>query len=763
MSDTLNLLPASKVRGEITKRFDSYLRVKIPAARQTEYENNGEGWVLDKRLKTTVWMRKPKTHDLVFEDRVWAMLARLGFSSLNADRRLKITYGKGTNESKQIDVLAADDEVVLVVECKSSGAEQVPTYQFKTEIEAITGYREGLIGMLREQFPDHKVKFVFATNGINISKDTLARIENAGIVHLDEEAVDYYHELATHLGTAAKFQLLGNLFHGQRIKAMDATVPAIQGKMGGYSYYSFAIEPERLLKIAYVLHRNNANTRWMPTYQRIIKKSRLKKVSDFVEHGGFFPNSLIINIDNDGKRLRFDRAEKQSGSTTIGLLHLPPKYRSAYIIDGQHRLYGYANSRRASTELVPVVAFVDMPGAKQLEMFMDINENQQAVPKNLRLTLKADLEWTSTDKKKQAQALKLKIAQLLGELKSSPLRGRVIIGEEKSTDRLCISLDAVSRGIDRGRFIGEFTSTEMKKPGSFYRGSSDTTLGPLTDFLELCFNYLRDELATQWNIGRGESGFVFTNAGAEAILRLIGDLVDHLVAEGRTDPRQQSPQDVFAQVRPVLAHLVVYLNGLSADDVAEFRTWLGSGGPTKYLRQFQAAIVDAVPGFDPEGFVEWKANQEKQFNAESYTMIHEIETFLRHDVRRRLEDKYGSNWFRDGVPKAVYQDGSTRAAEKQYEAEPGVVVDWWDCLYIVEYQKILLHGGQAVWQELFDGTYTLPSDKKSNSWRSKSGWMNELNHIRNKVSHNGTVAEDEYGFLQLLHSHFELGGTGGNG
>lgn len=761
MSDPIGLVLPSKIRAEIARRLGSYVREKIPAARQAEYENNGEGWVLDKTLKSGVWMRKPKKHDLAFEDRVWAMCARLGFTGLSKDRNLRIAYGKAPNETKQVDVMAADDEVVLVIECKSSAAEQAPTYQFKDEIEAIQGYRPGLIGTIREQFPGHKIKFVFATNNIYISKDTLGRIENADIAYLDEEAIDYYQELADHLGPAAKFQLLGNLFHGQKIDAMDATVPAIRGKMGGYTYYSFAIEPERLLKIAYVLHRNNANTRWMPTYQRIIKKSRLKKVSEFVEKGGFFPNSLIINVDNDGKPLRFDKSDKQSGSTMLGLLYLPPKYRSAYIIDGQHRLYGYAHSSRAATELVPVVAFVDMPGSKQLEMFMDINENQQAVPKNLRLTLKADLEWESTDKKRQAQALKLKVAQLLGEQKSSPLRGRVILGEEKANDRLCISLDAVSRGVDRGRFIGEFTSTEMRKPGSFYRGSIDTTLGPLTDFLELCFGYLRDELPNQWNIGRGDGGFVFTNAGAEAILRLVGDLVDHLVAEGKIDPRQQSAQDVFAQIRLLLAYLTSYLNNLSADDVAEFRTWLGSGGPTKYLRQFQSALVDAAPDFDPDGFAEWKQNQEKQFNAESYTMINEIESFLRQDIRRRLQDKYGSAWFREGVPKQVYQDGQTRAAEKQYEAEEGVTVDWWDCLYIVEYQKILLHGGQAVWQELFDDTYTLPSDKRA-AWKNKSGWMNELNRIRNKVMHNETVTEEEYGSLQTLHSHFDLGGTGRN-
>ena len=59
--------------------------------------------------------------------------------------------------------------------------------------------------------------------------------------------------------------------------------------MGGYTYYSFSIEPEKLLKIGYVLHRNKANRKLMPTYQRLIKKSRLKSVQDFVDNGGFFP------------------------------------------------------------------------------------------------------------------------------------------------------------------------------------------------------------------------------------------------------------------------------------------------------------------------------------------------------------------------------------------------------------------------------------------------------------------------------------------
>lgn len=69
---------------------------------------------------------------------------------------------------------------------------------------------------------------------------------------------------------------------------MIETVPAIRGKMGGHTYYSFSIEPERLLKIGYVLHRSDANKTMMPTYQRVIKKSRLQQVREFVENGGIF-------------------------------------------------------------------------------------------------------------------------------------------------------------------------------------------------------------------------------------------------------------------------------------------------------------------------------------------------------------------------------------------------------------------------------------------------------------------------------------------
>lgn len=243
-------------------------------------------------------------------------------------------------------------------------------------------------------------------------------MDECGIAHFDEKTIKYYEELVKHLGSSSRYQLLGSLFANKTIRGMDNRIPAIQGKMGGYTYYAFSIQPEILLKIGYVLHRSEANEGMMPTYQRIIKKARLKSVHEFIENKGFFPNSLLISVDTKKKRpMQFDLSDKQGsdGVTKLGILHLPNEYRSAYIIDGQHRLYGYSDSKYAKTNSIPVVAFENMDQKEQVKLFMEINENQKAVSKNLRNTLNADLLWVSDNPIERREALRSRIAQDLGD------------------------------------------------------------------------------------------------------------------------------------------------------------------------------------------------------------------------------------------------------------------------------------------------------------------------------------------------------------
>jgi len=52
---------------------------------------------------------------------------------------------------------------------------------------------------------------------------------------------------------------------------------------------------------------------------------------------------------------------------------MQPSYKSAWIIDGQHRLFSYSGHPKASKGLLSVLAFEGLPPSKQAELFIDIN------------------------------------------------------------------------------------------------------------------------------------------------------------------------------------------------------------------------------------------------------------------------------------------------------------------------------------------------------------------------------------------------------
>jgi DNA sulfur modification protein DndB len=747
-----HLIKAKRVAAETRRRLADYEEVSIRKHQREEYE--AEGWALERELQTKLKMRKPKVHDIAFEDRVWAVFAKLQFTHLNEHRSFMLRYGTAEKETQQVDVFAADDEVVLIVECKST--ETIgKAGQFKREVEAIQGKREGLMRRIHEEYPQHKVKFILATNNYAVSEAVKERIAAAHVFHIDEYTVEYYLELASHLGAAAKYQLLGALFAGDKIPNLDPKIPAIRGSMGGYTYYSFAVEPARLLKMAYVLHRNQANDELMPTYQRIIKKSRLKKVGEFVGSGGFFPNSIILNIDSGRRRkgdLRFEPSGKSASQAKIGILHLPQTYRAAYVIDGQHRLYGYANSSRAATDLIPVVAFVDMPRDQQVELFMQINENQQAVPKNLQNTLNADLLWNSEDYTERSRALRLHIAQRLGDRKSSPLFGRVQLGENPKTSLRCITIEAINNGLVRGNFLGAFSKTQVKEPGTFYAGGNLPTAKLLLPFLEGALRHLSNALPHQAALGNSEGGFVFINVGIEAFIRVLSDVVDHVKKHENIDPLTASTQEMLEACEYFLDPVIEHLDGLSAEEGAEYRKSYGTGGRASYYRHLQLAIRGKCPDFDAPGLDDYLKRQDKEVINKAREIVGELETLMRDDIKKTLQAEYGAAWEQQGIPRATRKKAAELMVSKNLDLPPGQQVTAWDCMYFIDYHSTLAYS-HDMWQKHFAKRYTKPGDEQlGGTWKNRLNWVQELNEIRNRVSHPQTqgVSEDEFELLLEL-------------
>ena len=698
-----------------------------------------DGWEVDREYKTKIRIKKLKSQDIFFEDKVWQLFASLGFKLMNKDRNLHIPYDKTDIKlTKQIDVFAKDKETILIVECKSAVSNKKG--DFKDELEAMTGTMEGLVQTIKDLFPDEKLKFkyIFATNKYALSEADTIRLNNLNGVHFDEDIIDYYLNLFKQLGLATRYQLLGSLFYGQEIPEIDNLIPAIRGKMGGHTYYSFSIEPEKLLKIGYVLHRNKANINMMPTYQRLIKKSRLKSVQKFIdEEKGYFPNSIIISIDSGGRDLDFTRANTQVETTIskLGILHLPKKYRSAYIIDGQHRLYGYAETEYNLKNTIPVVAFVDLDRSEQVKLFMDINGNQKSVPKNLRITLNSDLLWTSNNLIEQQKALSSRIAIYLGETRMSPLFNKITIDEDKKI----LTSEAIVNALKKTSFLGKVSKNKIEKLGTFYNGDLDNTFENLRKFLFLSLEYLKENLEILWE---EKDNIIIINKGIYAIIRLLNDIVDHLLNEKIINEKTKS-QEIFEETKHYLDPIINFYKNISNEVTEDLKSSYGAGGDIKYWRTLQKAVSDKLTDFKPIGLEGYLLKEKKEFNTEAFEIIREIETSFNKDFKEKLISKFDEEWFDDGVPPKIQDNAVVLAQQKKRET--GKKVEPWDCLHIIDYREIATKN----WRDLFEKPYTRPNEKSGNK-EVKTKWMVELNRLRNQNFHSYYVTKEEIDFLREI-------------
>lgn len=466
-------------------------------------------------------------------------------------------------------------------------------------------------------------------------------------------------------------------------------------------------------------------------------------LGNFVEDGGYFPNSIVISIDAES--LTFEPADNQVESTEsrAGVLHLPKRYRSAFIIDGQHRLYGYANSRYRATNTIPVVAFLNLSREDQVGLFMQINENQKAVSKDLRNTLNADLLWTSPSYSEQMKALSARIAIDLGEDQNSPLFDMISNGEDKKH----ITSQAIHNALKNGGFLGKFSKNTFEEIGTIYNGNLDETYAKLTKFLNLGLSYVAECCEDEWR--KGNDRMLAINKGVYGLIMVKGDILKFLRDHLAVDVRKATAKELFNETKNYLDAVIAYLNGLDFETKTEMRFWYGYFGESKYWRLFRQAVNEHNPEFYAAEVEEWAKKEAKIYNETAFQFIRDIETFLKMDFRQRLENHFGRKWFEKGVPQKFAIKALEEAHNKNREIEEEKdEVEPWDCLTIIVYREIALKN----WQGIFEKEYTRPGEEKGNvSKDDKTEWMQRLEKIRNQNFHSYSVSEEELEFLDSLH------------
>lgn len=725
-----------------------------------------EGWVrMPSRKKKTVKLRKLKDFSSGFEDEVWGIFYRLGFVEMNKDSTNFTIPRYGTDVSKQIDVFAREEQCVCIVECKS--AEKPHTKKpLGTEIDQLNTIQRGIDISINKYYEEKglspKIKYIWilALKNIDLSDPDRDRAIAANIKVMDSSLLEYYDEFSRHYGQAAKFQFLSDLLPKREIPDLIEPIPAMKGKMGDTPFFSFVIEPGKLLKLAFIAHRSKTGSGTLETYQRMAKKTRLAEIKKYIhDEKGIFPTGIVLNFETDHP-LRFDKAKDMAGkNVTLGTLYLPNIYQCAWIIDGQHRLFAFAGLDEAKTATLPVIAFENLKTDKQAELFVKINGKQRRVPTNLLNDIFADLHWDSYKPEDRLSAL---ISRLLIQLNKSPdsvLRDRIKRAEEpKSHTSRNLTLTGLATEIKKQRLVGEVQGSKAEEisPGplsdtSIKQEDLDGTLKRASDIINRYYELIcrNDTVRQQWDLGNKEGGYICTNHGIQATLRVLRAILDHLEYKDHISVRNLKPGQLMTHVEKYLNPVTIYLATAPSRELADLRKSTGEAGVRESTFVLFSCIHKEFPAFAPSGLMDWLKTTDVSLNAEARDLIlDKIEPMVHEYIFRALRAHYGPDpneyWIK-GVPQEIRKKAVVRGNEEGESKDFERFIDLVDNGAIIESHP-----------EIFGDTFTIdatPNDKKS----KRVAWLSKLNLIRQKVAHTvkskGVTGEElEY----VMHIYEEL-------
>jgi len=501
------------------ERKKKYKEETIPKELKEVYLK--EGWEVKKEYKNKLRMTKGKEYDELLEDEAWLLFKNMGFAELNKNRKFKIRAG---SILKQIDVFARDKDSIFIIECKASKAKNGSRDLLPT-IHEILNLKKYIIESTRKHYNGNFIfSFLLITRNIKWTPNAqrfASDSRNKGFFFWRETDLEAFMNLANQFGEAAKFQMFSILFPGKKFSELkDIQVPAILAGTGD-KFYTFVIQPAKLLRVAYVHRREESSPKEVSeTYQRMIKKSRLREICDFIENGGHFPNNIILNFTEEPT---FEK-KGEVGDINYGVLKFPPYYKSAWVIDGQHRLYGYLGTEKKETASLPVVAFVRLGVKKQANLFVEINKKQVPVSSSLLWDLYPDIYSGSDDPKQQYLSSISLIAKKLNFEPSSPLYNNIEIPSSpiKNKEVANVTLTNICDGIKENRLVN--------KGDLLYKTDYEHTVDFAYKRLRTYFDVIAKFFPQDWE--KGDRGLLRTNVGIRIFLIIFRQLLKYLDYKG---------------------------------------------------------------------------------------------------------------------------------------------------------------------------------------------------------------------------------------
>lgn len=740
---------AGDLRREYRFRNSLWDSVSVKANEVDELES--QGWQRHRELKTRVRMQRARGPVERLVNKWWVLLYRMGYPEMNGTGEFRILGKKrdGEQPSYRFDVFARDEETLVVSVCAAN--ESIRATKMDERVRTFAAAKSDVAAAIRRFYgPDYKPKilwFIVTENVVWSAADrALADRENVRIV--TELELPYFTQLADHLGYAARYQFLAEHLKDQKIPQLeDVRVPATRGRLGGEVFYSFVATPRQLLKIAFVNHRSLADPEGYPTYQRLIQKPRLKQIGKFIEGGGYFPNNLLINFP---KSPRFDVIQKDaSGDVHHGTLFLPNTYKSAWVIDGQHRLYGYANlPKRFLDQKLLVLAFDKMKPADEATLFVTINHEQKPVPKNLLDDLEGQLGWESEVPTERIGAIAARVIHQLGIELGGPLYGRIVAEGIKGTDKTCLTVPSLKSGLKRSGVLGRVVDGVYNK-GALCAATDNATVVRAMRVLNGYFVQLMNADINRWDSGR--KGRVCNNEGIQALLLLFGEIVRYRWHDSDSDVQKLSELAVVEAVRDVAQPIIDFIQAGGVAVEKEFTVPFGSGGPKEYLFRLARIVRKKFPDFAPAEYTSWEAAQSEEDRLLADQRLQEINSSVqRHIFRvfRRMYGEDGNRYWEKGVPSGEMR---TKAYGKSSEYDIDERGPQESYLDFIDFKKIIEKSDR--WP-IFKDIFHIPLDGEKGVAKAIS-WMDRVNELRRIPAHAGDGRKykaSDFPLIEKIHS-----------
>jgi DNA sulfur modification protein DndB len=741
-----NILPLHQLTGLARRRRKQYRFRSVPNA--LVEDEVASGWEVLKRNRASTRLRRLKPAHEWFEDRVWSLLYRMGFLHMSGDKGA--TRGIVPSDERpenQIDVVAFDDEVALLVECKSV-VEPRRLANFCEVLAKIDSLRETFRRTLEKQYPPpvkRKVVGSLFTQKVAISDNDRARAAAAGVVLFEDVDLAYYEALVSQIDAAARFQFLADLLPEKEVPGLTLRIPAVKTKMGGYTCYGFSISPEYLLKISYVSHRAKGKPSDVDTYQRMLKRSRLASIRAYISEDGIFPTNIVVNIPE--RMIRFEKARQDvpAERAVVGWVHLRPTYKTAWIIDGQHRLFAYASHPAAAKSTLAVLAFVGLPASEQARLFVDINAEQRKVKQSLLQELYAELHADAADPELRVRAVLSKALLSLDADPVSPFSGRILKADESRTLIRCISLTSMFRALEKTGFFVARGPKGLVVYGPLWAHDNHAMVRRATAVVKGWFDGIKAKTPEVWAKGSDEGGGLAMNDGVAVCINVLRSVLQHLQAHGYNLPAL-SDSELVNVVAPFATSVGRYFASLNELQLRMFRALRGNEGQTTGVRRCQEAIRGEHPSFNPPGLADYLERQRSQTNERANGIILKIEAELQRTVLEELKRELGeteAGWWFNGVPVRVRKKVDDRINEEG--GKRGGREQNFD---LIDYKEIVLQN----WL-LFKDSLARGGGAKD----ALTKWIVEVNDIRKTAMHASRgahlpVTEEQVAFLEEVNT-----------